>query len=88
MLIALVGRLAGHVSNQPGCWAGHHVLMMDGWCSSQWQQTGLQPGCEQTCGINTAQVGVNMAKVQTVIVTVDMDVNIESFRFVGQVSLV
>jgi len=46
---------------------------MEKWCDSQWQ-TGLQPGCSQTCGINIAWMGANMAEVQTVDVTMDVTV--------------
>jgi len=47
------------------------ILAVKSW--GKWQ-TGLQPGCVQTCRINIAQMGVDMAEVQTVIITVDVTV--------------
>ena len=62
--------------------------MMEKWCDSQWQ-TGLQPGCEQTCRIKIAQMGFSMAKVwtmdktkiMTMIVSVDKTMGVDMIAF-------
>jgi len=59
--------------------------MVEKWCDSQWQ-SGLQPECRQTCGINVAQMKVTMAEVQTmgktkitaVVVTMDETVGVDT----------
>jgi len=49
--------------------------MIEKWGDSQWE-CGLQPGCRQTCRIKNAQMGVNMAEVQTVDKMVIVNVNV------------